>query len=92
MEIIGLIASVTIGAAGLGAKLISALRGYDRALENLRHDIGLSNLESERQRAQLREHLLRLEASLDLLRSELGVRRSIEASPRARRIAGETIE
>jgi hypothetical protein len=92
VEIIGLIVTGSLGVAGLGAKLISAMRGYDRALENLRHDIGLSNLESERQRAQLREHLLKLEASLDLLRSELGLRRSIAASPRARRIAGDTIE
>jgi hypothetical protein len=95
VEIIGLIfggSSAIVGLAGLITKLIGAMRGYDRALENLRHDIGLSNLESERQRAQLREHLLRLEAGLDLLRSELGLKRSIETSPRVRRMAGETIE
>jgi hypothetical protein len=87
VEIIGLIfggSSAVVGLAGLISKLIGTMRGYDRQLEALRHGIAEAQLESERQRSQIREHLLKLEAALDMLRTELGVKQSIESSPRFR--------
>jgi hypothetical protein len=87
VEVLGLVfggASAIVGLATLVTKGIGALRSYDRQLEQLRLTISDSQIESERQRAQIREHLLKLEGAMALLRSEIGLEQSIATSPRRR--------